>query len=573
MLKVFQEKYKNLIDHYFVAREELEKGLKLFEESKVDFKTLVKQTAEAAYSYTGGNLEWFTAEFNRAAKAYDSQKQLEQFCKKFGYSYNDMLANSQTFFYYIMACETYRWRYHMCVEATYSGKVTQVTEGNYNDVLTVAANMAYKDFVESCQRYRLNVSSYYNKMLASPLHKQFVGHFTKLSETINENKLRSAAYVRDLVLTLEMMANIYPVVKDINHNGSPVDNLKQLQLLLEVHNIVRGTVGVTSAYANEWVSLHKYWDDKVTGELNVASINLDANTLKQIEDECKAEYLRLFRAARAEVEKNKASYLDKKTQKKLTKSFAKACKLYSKGKSYDKVVVWVNSEAVNRADLENALSQKNFDLFLSYWMDSVANSKTSADAITKFRKQKTDQAKKELVERLKLTANTPSSAKFAFVHSTLPRCYVFVSAALLDCLVELAYTDTYAEFGELPDNLQTTAVVGKILEYFDKKRVNTVKDAIDLYFAETKEEERPAAVVNDKERRANAQMIADQCRAIEEQEQYKEMRAKLQQHQAEVDSSVKKHVEQKSKEIAKCKSSYDYISKIETSTAKNKGAI
>lgn len=560
MLKAFQEKYATLVENYCTAKEYLEKGLELFGSSSQDsFLTVLKKATESAHENLGSYKE-FDERYSAALRTFDIRTRIEALCKEYGTTYGEFESDTQSVVSYLYATGSYRWLIHMMVEASYcGGNIEQSTADNFESVFEYVQEEARKEFEETCAKKGLNYEVCYRRMLSSVRHKEFIKEFDVVLDYVEKNRLRYAEYVKKYLAAMDKFASAYPVAKDINHNGTPLENIQQLQLLIQIHNLMVDTADITSAYEEAWPALHNFWDKEVKRELKSAASKLDDETLKRIDDECAQKRKSMLDDLRADLEKRKDTVIDKKMQKTLTKSFAKASKLLSKGKPYVKFVPWWNCGAFKRSALEAALTQKNYDAFVSYWLDSRANAALSSSALDDFRKQKEDEAKAALAEKLKDTVKAPSADKLAFVDDTFPKCYVLVGAALLDCQYELAYNNTFEEFTELPEALQTTAAVEKILGYFNMKRVDTVKEAINLYFTETREDERQAQILSAQERLARAQELSQQRKAMMDQKLYQDILAAQQNSRSEIAAAMDHLIALKREEIDKQSSHFAYL--------------
>ena len=387
---------------------------------------------------------------------------------------------------------------------------------------------------------------------------EVVEHYCAVKESLTDGAklFDNKGYVKSFNDALEKFASAYPIVKDLHHNGTELENIQQLRLLIGIYNLVVDTVDVTSSYDEEWEPLHNSLNAKAKTEYNLDTIQLDEPTMKRLDELYFAETQRVLPPYREDVERNKDKYLDKKTVRELKKTFAKACRLHAKGKSYFKFVKWLTYHYI--PDVNKALEAKSYDAYVSCYLDFKARM-NAHDIIHAYYDRIVREAKRESL------ANTSPNAvatldKVTFIDNTFPRAYVYICAPLMECLKEVAYTNTFGEFTEVPDALQTTAAVDKILEYFAKKRVKTAKEAVDLYVKETNASLK--SDVNVYERKNIAREISEQCDSIRAQKEYRQIVAEYQSKQDQTAAAMQKFVDAKTKAIAKCASPLDYLLKL-----------
>ena len=492
MLKEFKTKYQTLIQAYKSESARLAEYNKIFDTQEIDDKEVVSDV-QAAIDYVRREkwdsfFSWISWEPPHPYLGW-----IEVEIKRFG-AYGSIKD------YSTQATISGVIKYYNGVADGMAAVLPQVTAENIEQILSEVRQAAAEEAGVSAE---FAENTYHGG--------DALERFFKAVSIAKKMRLKHALYVRAVLKQCKALDKKSADVESLNRGSDPVENIKQLQQLIELHNVIVDAVSVFSDYDDEIKELEAY--------LNKALRDEAAKSAKKEYDSYKSEIIKRIR------DEVVAEPISAATIKKLKKSYAKAVKLNGKRKltadKRAKIVpfsVGSGEFDISESALTSALRSKYED-YVNLYYDSlvfgrVLNGKEREMLSAK--KKETENEAKLQIEKGCGSYVVKTQPKLDFIKKNFTEFYAFVSVALLDCLIEIAYSGTFEEFSELPEELQTTFAVKTVLDYFKSKRVDSGKEAINLFYKEHKDEvyvKTDEDVAAEKERRAGLEALRDELKS------------------------------------------------------------
>lgn len=495
MLKQFQEKYELLVQYYNSEKERLANYKELFALKEVDNSAVVS-AARDVISYVRKNkwssfldwLNWMSVPSNQYLGCFtDEPRRFGAYGNIKDYSTQNTI--SSVIIYMNRLCDGMEAALPSLTVSNYEAVLNEV---RYNAACSANISM---DFAES---------TYHGG--------DVIRRFNKVLETTKIARLKHALYIESVINECEALVSMQPTVSKIKRTADHTDNIKQLKTLIEVHNRYVDAVSVFSDFPDETEELKKFYKKAMQTEAKAAA--------QKEYDNYKNDILNRIRSSVI------GESIDNATFKKLKKSFDKASKLIRKGKLDDKKCfkiipfpIGVGEFDIHMSDLTTALRSSRFDEYVALYHNSIVFNrvlKGEERKIISNKKRETEEQVALQIQRGSGSYVEKTQSKLSFIEKNFAEFYAFVGTALLDCLIELAYSGTFEEFDELPEELQTTAAVDMIIGYFKSKRVDTVKEAINFYYKEHKDDICPRTdeeIAADKERREGLEALREELKS------------------------------------------------------------
>ncbi len=475
MLQNFQEKYRLTLENYLAYELEMKEYKTLFPQEEVkDFKKKLN-------SFLDG-LKYPTVDAVRKKLDGLSGMEMGMYVSSFGYSIYGAHVNHAA----IYSCM------FNLVEA-----IEKIAEGlrAREDLTPCNVGSVYQAL------YKKHTESLTETSIQSSVGKAFFGKMDEFVSRYQDENVKHATYVGKLLNGIEKLFAAWCEVKALKNDGSELENLRTLRKLLDIYDLVVDVQAIYNDYEEEYQALFNYW----------AKQEKKAKQPKKVlsEEEIKKYAVKVSQEAVVKqqlADVKECGVLDAKTQKTLAKAYKAICAYVKKCQKKNTPVdwlklqkLWKESAVVSYDDMSLA-----FSLTLKDFIDAVAQDDVQALVTLYNRKQLMITRKKEYDElldstreriieeeqekiRLQATLQEGESIerkKLNFLEGAFHQFYTFTGAPLLDAMVELVYMDTFEDFPELPRVMQTKETVDAILKYFAFKRVDTVKEAINLYIQE-----------------------------------------------------------------------------------------
>lgn len=488
MLQTFKEKYKLTLENYLTYKDELNS----FKTSKNCYSAqrvkkeleLIIQTLPVPTSYEG-------------AKSEQDRWGITAFASYFGLcKWISMEKHTEA----EIARLLLRPR-QIC--ATFEDIVKDLTENQING----------NEFCEKWANHRAQLMNFLEqKEIDSTYVQIFVTAFDDFAKVAGGVDF---SLLTDIFENCEKLLANYKNVLAVNLTNDEWENVKTLRKLCDYYNMVIDANGAFNSFDDKFEPLINSLKATVKKELEVVESLKDKN-IDKIAHERAVKLIREYQIKKINKHGGWGS-----AEKLLNKKYNKLTKLIEKCKKkgiqvpFKKLAKFSPVPIVE--DYENIYYDK---ISAREILEVTQTSKNIFDRLFVFEPHKGNHKEfyEMLVEEEMATLNnlfnvynstgkTLAEQNMEFVNGVFLPFYVFTATPLLDAMVELVYFGTFEEFKELPPVLQNRSSIDIILNYYKNKCVQTVKEAINLYFEkESVDEDYEPETCNEEETR---QMISN----------------------------------------------------------------
>lgn len=475
MLKQFQEKYRLTVENYQAYEKDLKAFSKLFTAS--DDKVFKKKLNEMLDGLPVPTVDGISGALSRL-----SGMDIGFYVSSFGYS----IYGGGVDFGAIMSGMN-------CLAYACGG----VVDGLRKYKGLTPANI--KEVFDSI--YKKETAGVPGAALASSRAKDVFAPIRAFVEQYSDEKYKQAIYVQKVMDGANKLAKEMPTVMALKCDGTEVENLENLRQMLDIYDLVIDVQDTYNELEDEYPALLKYHKALAKKSKGKKALTAEQIQQKAVEESQAA----VVKNQLDEVLKYGACVPEPKKYKELSKKYKKISKMVTKSRKKGKPMdcnkiqkIWggpiFNDETKSMAltltmkDILDAVDKQDPVAFctLYYREMKIAHGKDKYNGMLD---EIREQIIREETELAKLQASlrdgeTPAQARLNFLNDVFMPFYVYTGAPLLDCMVELVYMDTFEDFKELPRVMQTKKVVDTILKYFTMKRVDSIKEAINLYIQE-----------------------------------------------------------------------------------------
>lgn len=478
-LQLFKQKYRLTLENYLTYKEQLKPFYSLFE--RANNKNFQVALSELVKKLKSKNPTHEQVCSMQDTTQHDYYFTVCPFLAKYGYDNRNMPAATQN----AVNDSIFRPR---IIASTIHDVIAELSKGGIT-----ASNFTEKwdEIYENKFKPNVNVK----KELESFFVKEFLKDINDFSEYCEQSKIEQGEFVAKILSGSEELLKNYKAVMAISNSDNELENVKTLRKLCDIYNLVVDVQADFSAYDDYFESTVNFLEKETKKE------NQFIAQIKNFEIDAVAHLTALETVRTKQYEDSKNLVVYRGLEKiKLIKKYTKLVKLYEKcekkGKPlpYKKVAKLATFEvlapensfrptAITFNEVLETIKAKDFDRFMRF--DTMAKSgKLGSYSPYKADYDRALASNKLKLQELQKLGVAPSDKKLKFLNEVFLPFYVFTAAPLLDAMVQIVYFGVFDEFEELPAVMQNTKTVDTILKYFELKRVDTVKEAINLYIQE-----------------------------------------------------------------------------------------
>ena len=327
--------------------------------------------------------------------------------------------------------------------------------------------------------------------------KVLYNYFLQFANKINDYKYTSGKLCYDFALCCDKLIKLYPIIIDMKRKDNILDNLKEISSLYMIEDIVMDIIIISSIYFNsEEKKSIEYYKKIVDNEIKDIIKNKSNNIESIVKEIGNKEKEKLIKEQRKKINENIAEHFTLKQEKELNKIFKKCLKhndIFKVFKKANDIIILdeTNDDLLsfinrNLDILNNIIKRNSFIDFKNCYLDYVSEIEVkinyqigSDDLMRKTRNKEIEKLSKKI-----LNDGTPHSEIYFYLKDELPNYIAYIANSVYYLYNYLKANNFYKEFIDIPIKIVNPITINIMIEYFQMKRVETIKDAINMYFIE-----------------------------------------------------------------------------------------
>ena len=300
-----------------------------------------------------------------------------------------------------------------------------------------------------------------------------------------------------MALCCDKLIKLYRIIIDMKRKDNILDNLKEISSLYMIEDIVMDIIIISSIYFNsEEKKSIEYYKKIVDNEIKDIIKNKSNNIESIVKEIGNKEKEKLIKEQRKKINENIAEHFTLKQEKELNKIFKKCLKhndIFKVFKKANDIIILdeTNDDLLsfinrNLDILNNIIKRNSFIDFKNCYLDYVSEIEVKInyqigidDLMRKTRNKEIEKLSKKI-----LNDGTPHSEIYFYLKDELPNYIAYIANSVYYLYNYLKANNFYKEFIDIPIKIVNPITINIMIEYFQMKRVETIKDAINMYFIE-----------------------------------------------------------------------------------------
>lgn len=513
MLNDVKQKYLNFVESYYSllpAVENYSEQLKAIKKDEKPFnlkeylKKLIDEN-EVKYNY-----KTFQKKLEKFGETigFEGTSKLSNFLKE---NYGIVFEDTKTFgINFVASIHTYTMTLTSCFKLV----LKDVTEENYNDFLNNALKISIDTYHKTLSQYGIDLSFGDSLFKKCSLVNKCIKSYTDIKVLIDQSN--KGEYLDSFFKSLNDVVQCYSVVNDLKHGENPIKNIYEYETILKLREMLIQIINIFNQFPDE---INVYYKNL----LKIIKADVE-NYLKSDDFQSYVNnyYSDVYDQKVASLEPKIASdsnYINPKIIKLLEKNYVLALKFYKK----DKLEKFISTKCLFNIEI-NTLKKHltSFEDFKSIYIFATAYKivgekyeKEIDEIVNKHLAQLNDQKFEEIKKQKYNTIDK-------LLTENLLLFYYGVGVNFLELVVEFAKDDLDNEYDELPNELKNLKIVSIIKKYFDLKRADSIKEAINLYFSELQSQKQHDEIVKIQNDQFNLKQIIENKKLFNQNKYYEE---------------------------------------------------